>query len=126
MARSSVEFTGIDKLAAAIGENDRKIQRVVLGIFIKSEDDAVTYAKTNAPWTDRTGNARAGLHAKTVVADQGKAFELIVAGSVFYQIFLETRFSGKYAILLPTVNYIGGIIMQRIQSALSQMEGVVT
>jgi len=101
--------------------HDRQVQRVILGQFKYAEGEATTYAKTNAPWTDRTGNARAGLHADTIVGPGATSFELVVAGSVFYQIFLETRFSGKYAIIMPTVNHIGHLLMQRIQSSLDQM-----
>lgn len=122
----SVEFTGIDKLAQAMGQHDRAVQRVILGQFKFAEGEATTYAKQNAPWTDRTGNARAGLHSETLVGPGATSFELIVAGSVFYQIFLETRFSGKYAIIMPTINYIGALLMNRIQSSLSKMGGVTT
>ena len=118
--KGSVTFDGFDKLATHMEEHDRKVKRVVLGHFLRASDEATAYAKTNAPWTDRTGNARAGLHSSVDI--QPNSFELIVAGSVFYQIFLETRFSGRYAIILPTVNHIGGILMQRIQASLNQME----
>lgn len=123
MGRSgSVEFSGIDKLAETIGVHDRKVQRVVLGQFKRAEDEAVTFAKINAPWTDRTGNARAGLHAETLVGEGARTFELVVAHSVFYGLWLEVRFSGKFAIIMPTINYIGMILMDRIASSINQIE----
>lgn len=119
----SVEFSGIDKLAQAMQVHDRQVQRVVLGEFMRAGDEGTAFAKINAPWTDRTGNARAGLHSDVQVLDQGRTFELIIAGSVFYQIFLETRFSGKYAIIMPTINHIGKLLMDRIQADLGKMGG---
>jgi hypothetical protein len=47
---------------------------------------------------------------------------MIVAHSVSYGIWLEVRFSGKYAIIKPTIDYIGPILMDRIASAISRIE----
>lgn len=60
-----------------------------------------SHMKTNAPWTDRTGNARAGLFARSEIG--GLSASIVFGHSVFYGIFLETRFSGTYAIVLPTL-----------------------
>jgi len=127
MARSTpvIQFTGVEQLARAMQDHDQKVKRIIAGQFLWAEGEAVTYAKRNAPWTDRTGNARAGLFAKASSIDRGMAFELVMAGSVFYQIFLETRFSGKYAILMPTVNYIGKLMLERIGHALQRLEAQV-
>lgn len=59
------------------------------------------HMKGNAPWTDRTGNARAGLFARP--KSSGRSASIVFGHSVFYGIFLETRFSGTYAIVLPTL-----------------------
>lgn len=120
-ASGSVEFSGIDKLAAAMQDHDRKVQRMILGQFKYAEGEATSFAKVNAPWVDRTGNARAGLHSETLVGPGATSFELIVAHSVFYGIFLERRFSGRNAIILPTINYIGAVLIGRIQDSLSKM-----
>ena len=125
MAASSgkVTLTGVDSMARSIQEHDRKVKRVMGGIFLQGESTATTFAKNNAPWTDRTGNARSGLFSKASFGPEENFYcELLVAHSVFYGIFLEARFSGKYAIIMPTVNYMGPILMQRIASAISAME----
>ena len=59
-------------------------------------------AKANAPWTDRTGAARRGLFAETVVS----ATEVVVAlsHSVTYGVYLELGHAGRFAILQPTLN----------------------
>lgn len=126
MARNgtTVTMTGVDNLAKAIEAHDRKVKRVVLGQFMYAKNDAESFARQNAPWTDQTGNARSGLFADVNVIDQGKAFELIVAHSVPYGIWLEVRFSGKYAIIQPTIDYIGAILIQRLSSSIAKMEAM--
>jgi hypothetical protein len=58
-------------------------------------------AKDNAPWTDRTGNARNGLFGRTIVKND----EVIIAlaHSMEYGVFLELARDGKFAILEPTL-----------------------
>ena len=114
-------LTGVEALVSSTEEYERRVKRVVLGQFKRAETEATTYAKQNAPWTDRTGNARSGLFAKARVLDQGNTFELVVAHTVHYGIWLEIRFSGKYAIIQPTVDYIGTLLIDRIGSSLGRI-----
>ena len=58
-------------------------------------------AKTNAPWTDRTGNARQGLSGGAEI--DGDSIVIYVAHSMEYGIYLELSNAGKYAILKPTI-----------------------
>jgi hypothetical protein len=59
------------------------------------------YAKANAPWTDRTGDARAGLHA--IMRSSREVFEIDLGHSVYYGFFLENYNGGQYAIIEPTL-----------------------
>jgi hypothetical protein len=59
------------------------------------------YAKQNRPWTDRTGNARRGLHGKVVVTAREIAIQL--HHGVSYGVYLELSHAGRYAILRPTL-----------------------
>lgn len=61
-------------------------------------------ARQNAPWTDRTGNARSGLFG--VVDDAAKDLVTIYLShghTIFYGMFLELSNGGKYAIIEPTI-----------------------
>jgi hypothetical protein len=120
--KSTVKMTGIDNLARAIEAHDLKVKRAIAGQFLYAKGEAETFARSNAPWIDRTGNARSGLHAEVNIVDQGNAFELIVAHSVSYGIWLEVRFSGKYAIIQPTVDYIGALLIQRLAETINRLE----
>lgn len=63
------------------------------------------HMKSNAPWTDRTGNARAGLFSRAETEASGA--RIVFGHSVYYGIFLEARWSGRYAIVLPTLEEMG-------------------
>ena len=57
--------------------------------------------RTNAPWQDQTSNARNGLFAVVVVSTN--AVSIVLYHSVPYGIWLELRWSGKYAIITPSL-----------------------
>lgn len=57
--------------------------------------------RENAKWTDRTGNARNGLFATVQVSKNEVA--IVLYHSVPYGIWLELRWSGKYAIITPSL-----------------------
>jgi hypothetical protein len=58
-------------------------------------------AKLNAPWTDRTGNARQGLHGGAVL--EGTDFVIYIAHTMTYGVYLELCNAGNFAILMPTL-----------------------
>jgi hypothetical protein len=62
-------------------------------------------AKTNARWVDRTGNARTGLFG-TSEADFGATVVTIYlshGATIDYGIWLELANSGRYAVIMPTL-----------------------
>ena len=63
---------------------------------------AESTARSNASWTDRTGNARNGLFA-----DHDKipmvVHQLTIYHTMPYGLWLEVRWSGRYAIIGPTM-----------------------
>ena len=65
-------------------------------------------ARQNAPWSDRTGEARAGLVASSEV--DGTDIIINLAHSVDYGIWLETIQSGRFAIIMPTLEQYAGAV----------------
>lgn len=66
---------------------------------------ATSYARRNAPWTDRTTNARNGLfavHQKVPMV----VHRLVTYHTMSYGLWLEVRWSGRYAIIGPTMLHI--------------------
>lgn len=80
-----------EKLDAAIG-----------ALMTHESADVQDYMRSNAPWTDRTSNARNGLFAVYRKADDGK-HTIIAYHTVPYGIWLEIAHSGRYAIIVPTL-----------------------
>lgn len=74
------------------------------------------WAKANAPWTDRTGAARRGLHA-TVQESPGVIAQIIISHdpNLDYPIWLEIANGGRYAIIAPTIDQWGPVFMQDMQ-----------
>lgn len=62
--------------------------------------DMEVFARANASWKNRTGDARRGL-AGVAFADGGTVGASIVH-SVFYGLFLENKYNGAYAIISRT------------------------
>jgi hypothetical protein len=78
------------------------------------------YAKTNAPWNDRTGDAREGL---TAVGEQRLVrYTITLYHTADYGIWLEVRWDGKYAIILPTLEAMGPALMQEL--AVLRLNGI--
>ena len=95
----SVPPTALNPAIAAYGN---KIEAAVVMIADTMAAQMEAYAKENAPWTDRTAHARKGLRG--LVDDSARdVVMLYLTGMMSYQIFLETRSAGKYAIILPTM-----------------------
>lgn len=82
---------------------------------------ATAYARTNAPWTDRTTNARNGLFA--TAQKQPPVYRIVVGHTVPYGIWLETRWSGRYAIIRPTIDHEGPQVMRTVSALYSRMFG---
>lgn len=68
------------------------------------------YARMNAPWSNRTGAARASLRGESTV--KGASGEITVGHGVDYGIWLEVANAGRY-----------GIIPQTMQSTVADLQG---
>lgn len=59
-------------------------------------------AKINAPWTDRTGNARNSIQGD--FDWQSNKAVITLSGNMDYSVWLELAHEKKYAILKPTID----------------------
>lgn len=57
--------------------------------------------KRNAPWTDRTSNARNSIQGNS--RWEGEQLVIFLSGNVNYFIYLELAMEKKYSILVPTI-----------------------
>lgn len=91
-------------------------------IIEKTKDfaaDLVQYAQNNAPWEDRTGAARSGLNSEVEYGDD--EFTISLGHGVDYGIWLEIRWGGRYAIIIPTIETMGPDLFQRCQGIIGDI-----
>jgi hypothetical protein len=72
-----------------------------------------TWAKTNAPWTDRTGAARRGLSA-TVEGSRDNT-TIVLRHGVEYGLWLEVANGGRFAIIAQAIDIFGASLMDELQ-----------
>jgi hypothetical protein len=82
-------------------------------------DECEQYMKDNAPWQDRTGDARDGLNAHRYENGDVQGVEL--AHGVDYGIFLEFKFGGRDAIVIPTLEVMGPRMMEKTNGLLDRV-----
>lgn len=82
------------------------------------KDEMVAWAKENASWEDHPGenrDARKNLQGAVVWQD-AEHFTIFLGhgADVYYGIWLEVRWGGKYAIIVPTIQHFAPMIGDRI------------
>lgn len=122
LSKNTVEM-GV-KLNAAIG-----------ALFAYEATNIEGDMRTNAPWTDQTGNARNGLFARAGTEESkagergpGGQFKKVGTYHVInlfhtmpYGIYLETRFSGRYAIIVPTLQAKAPEVMEGTRKIMAKL-----
>lgn len=103
----------------------KQINRIIKATMARQGVVSTASMKTNAPWTDRTGAARAGLHTipvNTRLANDNERHELILSHTVHYGIWLEIANSGHYQIIMPEVRKAGKEVMEALTDIFSELE----
>lgn len=103
-----------DTLTSGLDKFDGDLLDIVFNVFQYWRTVAVSEMRTNARWVDQTGNARNALNA--TVYDGPNYIDMVLYHGVPYGVFLEVRWSGKYAIIGPTM----ATIAPRLAAMLSQ------
>lgn len=88
-------------LQAKLGQIGPAHKRDMVSAAKHVAPQALEYMKTNAPWTDRTTNARDGLQSEVVISTNRVA--IVLYHTMPYGVFLETRWGGKFGIIRDTV-----------------------
>ena len=108
VARARFEFDGRN-LRRNIKDLPPRVERNVKLAVEHATISGEVHLKNDAPWTDRTGAARAGLH--TTSSGSGGSYEIVFAHTVDYGIWLEVKNSGKYEAIMPAVLKTGKELM---------------
>lgn len=120
MAEPSFEFKP-GKIGVNLKRFDYDVNALVAGVVDFQGTRAVAWMKTNAKWKDRTGNARQTLSGHG--EHTSESHTIFLYGGVPYQIWLEVRFAGKFAVIGPAVKYHGLALMKRLASIVSKLSG---
>ena len=104
-------------LYAALDNYEEMVLRAVEALGNYYAPVLESYAKANAPWKNQTGNARQGLFG---LAERGpEVVTIYLSHGVYYGIYLETRWGGRYAIIMPAIQ----AHLPGIQVALARLVG---
>ena len=80
-----------------------KKMRAAIGVYADTAAKTMEgYAKENAKWTDRTGNARNSIQGN--FGWKGNQAVITLSGNMDYSVYLELAHEKKYAILKPTID----------------------
>ena len=94
-----------DQLAAAIERYGDRVLTAVQAVAQYIATEMQNSAQHNAPWTDRTGNARSGIFG-TAERDAARRVVVIYLShgpAIDYGIWLETMAGGKWAAIMPNL-----------------------
>lgn len=80
------------------------------------------YMKANAPWEDRTGDARSELTAAADGNEVKGTLGIVLAHGVDYGVFLEFKYGGRDAIIGPTMEVMGPQLMARMSGLLDRVD----
>lgn len=95
-----------DTLTAALGEAESQVMAEVEAHALELAQQILDYAQTNAPWEDRTGDARRLLDVD--VSQDSEAIIIQLYHQVDYGLWLEVIQSGRFAIIMPTLQRFAG------------------
>lgn len=91
----------LDTLTGGIGNAEVRFSAALEEQVLETAIQALDYARVNAPWQDRTGDARAELD--TDVSWEGDEIVWTMYHGVDYGQWLETIKNGEFAIIMPTL-----------------------
>lgn len=100
------EWAGLESTAEYIEQSSDNVLENLHRQVEELKDEMVQYMKDNAPWTDRTTDARNGLQGAVIWTDSTHFTIYCGHGAdIYYGIFLEVRWGGRFAIVVPTLEH---------------------
>lgn len=103
-----------DSLSSLLGAGLQEDE--ALGAAESMASEIESDAQQNAPWSDRTSNARDGLVAEASM--EGGDIVVTLMHTVDYGEWLETIQSGRFAIIMPTLDKYGPAVQRAVAEGL--------
>lgn len=109
------------ELATAIERYGDRVLTTVAAIAQYTATQMQNEAKANAPWTDRTGNARTGLFGTSEADFASKVATIYLShgATINYGVWLELSASGKYSCIMKVMQSHYEPLMQMLREAFS-------
>jgi hypothetical protein len=104
-----------DRLTPGIAAYSIEMMHIVYAVMRDYAQEMQDYAQENAPWEDQTGDARAGLEA--IVEEHPVRPVIYLYHTVDYGKWLEIRWNGLYAVIMPTIEDKGPGLMKALEGA---------
>lgn len=124
MAQAEIKYDAAD-LIESLAQFGPSINKTLTLTTDFGADKGVVAMKTQAPWTDRTTNARSGLSATPDHEGSGAIgftkHTITFAHAMDYGIWLEIANGGKYQIIMPTVLEVGKEIMNALNDMFQKL-----
>ncbi len=121
MARyASTALTITGDLGMNLSEMPDKVKNGVVSVMREEAKSLKDYMKLNRPWTDRTGNARAGLRAD-VNYYGGDYVSITLSHGVYYGVYLEYAMEKRFAIINPTLLSQGPEVVRAFKDTMARL-----
>lgn len=108
-----------DPFSDSMPELRDKMDKAIGRTMEYSATNLQNHMRTNAPWTDRTSNARNGLFG-TYRKDTSR-HRIILYHTMPYGIWLEVRHNARFAIIRPTIESQGPGVMNLLRGILKRI-----
>lgn len=108
-------------LSQNLAKMTTKLGAVVLMYCGTKAGELESKMKSNRPWTDRTGMAKATLSARVSQPDENTV-RITLSHGVEYGIWLELAHEKNYAIIAPTIREEGPRVVEGLDNILSRIK----
>lgn len=109
-----IMWTGLDVIANNINRRGKTLNASRKRTMEKMARDMEAYAKANAPWKDRTHDARDRLQGVAVHDDRKEISTAFLGHGVGYGFYLETMQGGRFQIIMPTIQHFGKRVLSTV------------
>ena len=93
------------ELATAIERYGDRVLVAVAAVAQRVATEMQNQAQADAPWTDRTGNARTGIYGTSEADFAARVVTIYLShgATIDYGVWLELANSGRYAVIMRTM-----------------------
>lgn len=101
------------QMAVLVKQYSERLLAAVYALAVEWSRRLADEARRTHPWTNRTGAAEAGLFGRAFRLAAGAM--IVLGHGVYYGIYLERRWGGRYAAVIPTLQRNYAAILASLQ-----------